>query len=144
MLAQYQSHGADFSHVNVLGSETQNTDYAGNGGQTILYHPWGQVWKNPSNSYPNSFYQIYASLQLYDGSTYSVIKFNQALQYAASTPSQTFGTPFLVYPLKSSVFRSLLKASTRGLWVGLTAQADIAGAQALYTEIQAARAGECQ
>src|SRR5579863_2682600 len=47
MLAQYKSNGADFSHVNVLGSETQNTDYAGNGGQAILYYPWGQVWQNP-------------------------------------------------------------------------------------------------
>jgi|GEM_PF-6423335 len=69
MLAQYQSNGADFTHVNPLGSETQNTDYAGNGGQAILYYPWGQVWQNPSGGYPNSFYQIFASLQLYDTST---------------------------------------------------------------------------
>jgi len=61
MLAQYQANGADFTHVNPLGSETQNTDYAGNGGQAILYYPWGQVWQNPSGGYPNSFYQIFAS-----------------------------------------------------------------------------------
>ncbi len=43
-LAEYQGNGANFAHINALGSRTQTTDYAGNGGQAILYYPWGQVW----------------------------------------------------------------------------------------------------
>ena len=69
ILAQYQSNGANFSHVNALGSETQNTDYAGNGALAILYYPWGEVWQNPSGDYPNNLYQIFGSLQLADTST---------------------------------------------------------------------------
>ena len=37
MLAGYTS-GAHFAHVNVLGSETHMTDWAGNDGQAILYY----------------------------------------------------------------------------------------------------------
>jgi RHS repeat-associated protein len=69
MLAEYMSNGVDFDHPNVLGSDTQMTDYRGSGGQGILYYPWGQVWSNPSGLYPNTFYQRFASLQLYDTST---------------------------------------------------------------------------
>ena len=39
--------------------------------------------------------------------------FQRAVQHAATTPSRTFGTPFLMYPNKSSVFRSLLSKSGR-------------------------------
>ena len=66
MLAEYLSNGVDFDHPNALGSDAQMTDYAGNGGQAILYYPWGQVWSNPSGAFGNTFYQRYASLQLYD------------------------------------------------------------------------------
>ena len=77
------------------------------------------------------------------GSVYAAQKFNQALTYAATTPSKTFDTPFLVYANNSSKFRDLLKASAEGLWVGLLTDADLAGAQALWQEIQAARAHQC-
>jgi RHS repeat-associated protein len=69
MLAEYMSNGVDFDHVSVLGSDTQMTDFAGSGGQGILYYPWGQVWSNPSGLFGNTFYQRYASLQLYDTAT---------------------------------------------------------------------------
>jgi RHS repeat-associated protein len=52
-----------------LGSETQNTDYAGNGGQAILFFPSGQKMSVSSTLYPNTLYQDFASLQLYDTST---------------------------------------------------------------------------
>ncbi len=68
-LAEYQGNGANFAHINRLGSRTQTTDYAGNGGQAILYYPWGQVWSNPSGQYGVSLFQVYASLLLYDTGT---------------------------------------------------------------------------
>ena len=63
LLAEYMSNGADFDHVNVLGSDTHMTDWAGSDAQAILYYPWGQVWSNPGG---NSLLQVYASLTLYD------------------------------------------------------------------------------
>jgi uncharacterized protein RhaS with RHS repeats len=45
------------------------TTHAGSAVEDVLFYPWGQVWQNPSGAYPNSFYQIFASLQLYDPST---------------------------------------------------------------------------
>jgi RHS repeat-associated protein len=68
-MTQYLSDGAHFSHANVLDSETQTTDWAGGGGQGILFYPWGQVWSNPSGKYGSSFLQKFASLQLDDTST---------------------------------------------------------------------------
>ena len=78
------------------------------------------------------------------GAVYAATKFNQALNYAATTPSTTFGTPYLVYPLKSSVFRGMLTAAGRGAMVGWLVSVDIAMGQALVTEYNSAKAGECQ
>ena len=44
LLAMYggTSDAVYFLHANALGSETQATDYAGNGGQAVLYFPSGE------------------------------------------------------------------------------------------------------
>ena len=76
--------------------------------------------------------------------TASAVRYNQALKYAARTPSRTFGTGNLLYPLKSSRFRGLLRSSEKlgkaAGWAGF----DVTLGQALYDEIQSMRAGECQ
>ena len=64
--------------------------------------------------------------------------------HAASTPSKTFGTPFLVYANKSSNFRGLVAQGRSGAAVGAVLQLDIAMGQALYTQYKAAKAGECE
>jgi hypothetical protein len=74
----------------------------------------------------------------------SRVAYNRALSYAANTPSQTFGTSFLRYPFKSSVFRGLLSKSA-----ALADAAPIAGVvtaegQALYSEVQSMKQGACQ
>jgi RHS repeat-associated protein len=72
------------------------------------------------------------------------LTYNNALRYAATTPSRIFGTSNLVYPLKSSAFRGLLQRSQilakAAGWVGL----DVALGQAFISEIQASNSGECQ
>src|SRR3954467_1547772 len=45
--------------------------------------------------------------------TYASYKYNQAIRYAATTASRTFGTTFLVYPNKSSTFRSILNSAQK-------------------------------
>jgi hypothetical protein len=76
--------------------------------------------------------------------TASALKYNQALNYAATTASRTFGTPNLLYPFKSSTFRGLLNQSKvlgkAAGWAGL----DATLGQALYNEILAMRKGQCQ
>jgi hypothetical protein len=77
--------------------------------------------------------------------TYSAYQFQQALQYAAKTPSKTFGTPFLVYPNKSGTFRSILNSATKvGFWDELLGNADLAMFQALISEVETMRSGSCQ
>jgi RHS repeat-associated protein len=75
---------------------------------------------------------------------YAASKFNQALRYAASTPSKRFGTPFLVYANKSSTFRNLMKQSTRGTAVGFAAAGAASVWLAVYDEYQAASQGRCR
>ena len=104
---------------------------------------FGQFLKNAYNN-ANPFTPGASSAGEAAGSVYAAVKFNQALNYAATTPSATFGTPYLVYRLKSSVFRGLVKAGGRGAAVGVLFSADVGLAQALYTEYKAAGAGECQ
>ncbi len=78
------------------------------------------------------------------GAFYGALKLNQALKYALTTPSRTFGTSHLIYANKSSVFRGLLKEA------GTTAKASIWGSivlaegQAFWDEIQTMRGGGCQ
>jgi RHS repeat-associated protein len=76
--------------------------------------------------------------------TASALKYNQALKDAATTASRTFGTPNLLYPLKSSTFRGLLQKSQvlgkAAGWAGL----DVALGQAFITEMKAMNSGECQ
>jgi hypothetical protein len=74
----------------------------------------------------------------------SRVAYNRAFSYAASTSSKTFGTSFLRYPFKSSVFRGLLSKSA-----SLAEAAPIAGVvtaegQALYNEVQSMKQGACQ
>jgi hypothetical protein len=77
-------------------------------------------------------------------STASAAKYNQALKYAATTASRTFGTPNLLYPLKSSAFRGMLETSRvlgkAAGWAGF----DAALGQAFITEMKAMNSGECQ
>jgi RHS repeat-associated protein len=69
LLTQYVPDGAHFSHVNALGSETQTTDWSGGNPAAIVYYPWGRVWNNPSQLYPNTLLQEFASLTMYDTAT---------------------------------------------------------------------------
>ena len=78
------------------------------------------------------------------GAAYSIMKYNQALTYAATTTSRTFGTQFLMYPNKSSVFRSLMKDSAKGSFVGVVGALDISLFQGLLDEIDLMRQGKCQ
>jgi uncharacterized protein RhaS with RHS repeats len=78
------------------------------------------------------------------GSVYAAVKFNQALNYAATTPSATFGTPFLVYPQNSSVYRGLMEESASGAAAGAVGSVDISLFQALVTEYNAAKVGGCE
>src|SRR2546425_8415170 len=58
------------------------------------------------------------------GSAYGAQRAIQAINYAASTPSRTFGTKFLIYPMKPSVFRNLLSKARRGTTIVVTLQFD--------------------
>jgi hypothetical protein len=77
------------------------------------------------------------------GTVYTAVKFNQALNYAATTPSATFGTPFLVYPQNSNVYRGLMEESASGAAVGALGSADLAMFEALVAEYNAAKVGGC-
>jgi hypothetical protein len=43
----------------------------------------------------------------------------KAWKHAATTPSKTFGTPSLIYPMKSSVVRGYLRTAGRAASVGI-------------------------
>ena len=73
----------------------------------------------------------------------SALKFNSALAYAASRPNLLGGTG-LLYPFKSGVFRSLVNSGQGVLEATPMIQLDLALGQAIYSEYQAAKAGECQ
>jgi RHS repeat-associated protein len=75
---------------------------------------------------------------------YDIFTWNKAMDYATNTPSRTFGTSSLMYPQKSSVFRSLVNQASKGFWVGLLTDVVIAEFRAGWTEWQAIRAGQCQ
>jgi hypothetical protein len=78
------------------------------------------------------------------GSFVSATRFNQALKYAASTPSRTYGTPFLVNANKSTVFQKMMKSAFNvGKLTGI-ASVVLAESQALWNEIQAVQQGQCQ
>ena len=72
----------------------------------------------------------------------NAVKFNSALAYAASQPNY-LGSTGLLYPFKSSVFSSTLKAGQDVLESVPVIQGDIALGQALYTEAVAAKHGDC-
>jgi hypothetical protein len=74
---------------------------------------------------------------------YTNVSYAQALKYAGSMPNYLGGMG-LLYPLKSSVYRGLLRTAGRGALVGLLVTVDVSLGQALWTEIGAFRAGECQ
>ena len=78
------------------------------------------------------------------GVYYAASKYNQALRYAASTPSRTFGTASLMYPNKSSVFRRILGQAKSGVKVGLAATLVLAEFEALVNEVAVMRRGGCQ
>jgi hypothetical protein len=71
------------------------------------------------------------------------VKFNSALAYAASRPN-VLGGVGLLYPFKSSVFRSLVGSAQGVLDATPVIQGDLALGQALYSEYETAKAGECQ
>ena len=76
-------------------------------------------------------------------SVYARSTFNQALKYAASRLNY-LGGQGLIYPLRSGVYRGMLRAAGRGASVGLLVTLDISMVQALATEWEAAKAGQCQ
>ena len=73
---------------------------------------------------------------------------SEAINYAATQPSTRYGTPFLVYPMKSSVFRGLLQASKdaagKAAFPVFIADFTANGILSLYHEYEAAAAGTCQ
>jgi len=74
----------------------------------------------------------------------SRVAYNRALSYAASTPSKAFGTSFLRYPFKSSVFRGLLSKSASLAEAAPMAGVVTAETQALSSEVQSMKQGACQ
>jgi RHS repeat-associated protein len=71
-----------------------------------------------------------------------VAKFNNALKYAASQPNYLGGRG-LIYPMKSSVFRTKLASAKNASGAGALVALDIALAKGLVDEYRAIRAGEC-
>jgi RHS repeat-associated protein len=55
-----------FDHPNILGSEQQWTDSAGNPAGEVLFYPWGAKWGDTTNG---NLYQLFASLLWYDPET---------------------------------------------------------------------------
>jgi hypothetical protein len=69
--------------------------------------------------------------------------YNQALDYAASRPN-VVGGKGLLYPLKSSVFRGMLQASTNWAASAPGLNLDFALLQGLGEEMDALRMGKCR
>ncbi len=76
--------------------------------------------------------------------TMSRVRYNQAIGYAAHTASKTFGTPFLQYPFKSSVFRDILQSSKLLADAAPLIGVIVSEGQALFDEVQSIKKGECQ
>jgi hypothetical protein len=74
----------------------------------------------------------------------AVNEFNRALDYAASRPNY-IGGQGLMYPFKSWVFRNMIArsqviATRMSVWL----TADLAIAQAVYSEFDAGMSGRCR
>jgi hypothetical protein len=81
--------------------------------------------------------------------TYAIVKFNQGLNYAATTPSKTFATSFLPFPNKSTIFNSYINGARNAISdaqpeLVLAINADWSSLTSLWTEWQNATAGKCQ
>ena len=123
------------SFVSNFGKTTWNSLTSGNG---CLNQFFSNTLSNLSPLPPSA-----SSLAEATANFVSALKFNSALAYAATRPNVLGGTG-LLYPFKSSVFRSLIGSAQGVLEATPVAQLDLALGQALYTEYQAAKAGECQ
>jgi len=74
----------------------------------------------------------------------SAATYNQALKYAATASSSVYGTSFLRYPFKSSVFRGILAKSQNLAKAGPWAAVVIAELQGFIDEVQVMNQGGCQ
>jgi RHS repeat-associated protein len=74
---------------------------------------------------------------------YSASRFNALLKYAASRPNY-LGGQGLLYPLKSSVFRSMLSDATTSSGAGFAVSADLSLAQGFATEMYQLATGGCR
>lgn len=70
------------------------------------------------------------------------IRLNQALAYAVTRPN-FMGTIGLIYPMRSSVFRSMIGQSTRLAQAGPLIALAAVEYYSLYEEYRAAKAGDC-
>jgi hypothetical protein len=69
---------------------------------------------------------------------------NSGVDYASTTASATFGTPFLMYAYNSSKFRGIIAGVGKGAVVGSLLQIIVAEYQAIGQEFEAMNAGQCQ
>jgi RHS repeat-associated protein len=95
-----------------------------------------QVFWNAFKDAMNPFGPSLSSLSDPLAAYLSAQQWNAAMEYAA--------TKGLLYPLKSSVFRSKIASSATTAGAGFLIGVDLSLAQALWAEYQAAAAGECQ
>jgi hypothetical protein len=58
----------------------------------------------------------------------------KAWKHAATTPSKTFGTPSLIYPMKSSVVRGYLRWGGKAVAAGIVADYTFSTLKCLYDE----------
>ena len=75
--------------------------------------------------------------------TAATLKYNAALRYAASQPNFLGGTG-LVYPMKSSVVRSMLADADAYIASGALLNLDLAIGKGLYDELNGIADGSCQ
>jgi hypothetical protein len=80
--------------------------------------------------------------------TGEIYYFNKALNYAATRPSATFKTAFLMYPNKSTVFSGIMQRSATlakiGGKVSFWASLLYSEGSALVNEFKSIQAGTCQ
>ena len=109
----------------------------------LHHHVFGSFLNNTANNL-NPFTPGLSTLAEGSAGIAGRMTFNQALKYGATTASKTFGTSFLIYPFKSSVFRGLLSRAGILAEAGPLAGLVVAEMQAIVTEWQASRSGACQ
>lgn len=75
---------------------------------------------------------------------YDYKHYGRAWEYAATRPSRTFKTPFLVFPQNSKVFQKMIKQPSRGGLVGILVAGNWGLGNGLINEWEALTSGRCR